>query len=263
MGHQKKVFKGWVIKRKVSKGWIIEKKVSKWLAIEKKVSKGWVIEWWQFAGTTDPLTRLARNSNLPLDTSNNTKRSDRRQIAMRQVFLLLSWKRNQMCIWNLQGEGCWACCTLYIELSTHALTLRSIITIKNSFTILTKTKRNSLLKTSQELEGSFKTQFSSFQSAMFGCRGGLRLRILSWHSPNCCLCFTWRKKLYNTFKGKTRKRQSMLKTSYNIITSCQHKKSKHRIECNNLKKLQMCHDCVLRSIVCYQQHGCKGMRVSV
>ena len=72
-----------------------------------------------------------------------------------------------------------ACCTLYIELSTHALTLRSIITIKNSFTILTKTKRNSLLKTSQELEGSFKTQFSSFQSAMFGCRGGLRLRILS------------------------------------------------------------------------------------
>ena len=99
----------------------------------KKVSKGWVIEWWQFAGTTDLLTGLARNSNLPLDTSNNTKRSDRRQIAMRQVFLLLRWKRNQMCIWNLQGEGCWACCTLYIELSTHALTLRSIITIKKLF----------------------------------------------------------------------------------------------------------------------------------
>ena len=164
---------------------------------------------------------------------------------------------------KLAKRGLWASCTLYIEPSTHALTLRSIITIKNSSTILTKTKRNSLLKTSQELEGSFKTQFSSLQSAMFGCRGGLRLRILSWHSPNCCLCFTWRKKLYNTFKGKTRKRQSMLKTSYNIITSCQHKKSKHRIECNNHTKLQMFHDCVLCSIVCYQQHGCKGMRVSV
>ena len=109
---------------------------------------------------------------------------------------------------------------------------------KNSSTVLTKTKRNSLLKTSQELEGSFKTQFSSLQSAMFGCRGGLCLRILSWHSPNCCLCFTWRKKLNNTFKGKTRKKtiHAHIKTSYNRIDSCQHKrwkKSKHPIEFNN------------------------------
>ena len=105
MGHREKVSKGWVV--------------------EKKVSKGWVIEWWQFAGTTDPLTGLARNSNLPLDTSNNTRRSDRRQIATRQALLLLSSERNWMCIWNLQSEGCGASCTLYIEPST-------IITVKKT-----------------------------------------------------------------------------------------------------------------------------------
>lgn len=79
VGQRKKSQKDGSSKNKVSKGWVIEKKDGS----SKKVSKGWVIEWWQFAGTTDPLTGLARNSNLPLDTSNNTKRSDRRQIATR------------------------------------------------------------------------------------------------------------------------------------------------------------------------------------